>query len=58
MAYIWNNATLSNLKVQRPEGHGWILIDESYQIKWFDCDRVPYIICQVIELIYRPYIYM
>jgi len=51
MAYIWKNATLRNPTVQRPEGHGWILIYESYQIEWFDCDQVPRIICQVIELV-------
>ena len=54
IAYIWKNATLSNPKVQRPEGHGWILIDVSYQIKWFDCDQVPHSICQVVELDTSP----
>jgi len=28
----------------------WIVIDGSYQIKWFDGDQVPHRICQVMEL--------
>jgi hypothetical protein len=50
MTYSWKNATLTNPTVQRPEGHGWVLIDGSYQIKWFDCNQVPQSICQVLEL--------
>ena len=45
---VWKNASLPNPCVVKPEGHGWVLIDGRYHIKWFDGEQVPQSICQVL----------
>ena len=51
VSYLWRNAHLrdptSNIK---PDGQGWIIIENTYHVKWFDCDQVPQSICQVLGM--------
>ena len=54
VAYVWTKATIVNPCSERPEGHGWILMDGHYHIKWFDCDQVPRSICQVLGMDTSP----
>ncbi len=48
VAYTWRNAHLLVPCSIEPLGQGWILQDENYHFKWFDCEQVPRNVCQVL----------
>ncbi|RUM44803.1 MAG: hypothetical protein DSY80_04015 [Desulfocapsa sp.] len=50
VAHTWRNAHLKDPSSVRPEGQGWIFVDNKYHVKWFDCDQVPQSIRRVLGM--------
>ena len=55
VAYVWMHAHLPNPCDSTPEGHGWVLFNDQYHVKWFDCDQVPESITRVLGMDSSPH---